>query len=102
TGEVRWDQGQKIAAGAPTEKYLPTYVRKIVREFLRDQNVLAPKILMLSPDGQHYDLAFSLESLGNPPATEHQGIAEALAWFLPPHYSLVLTSEQGLPDFIDL
>jgi hypothetical protein len=37
--------------------------------------------------------------LGNPPEREHEGIAEAIAWFLPNHYSVVLISEKGLPTF---
>jgi hypothetical protein len=40
--------------------------------------------------------------LGNPPTKEHQGIAEAISWFLPPHYSIVLISETGLPPFAAL
>ena len=89
-------------AGTPHPKYLPDYVRSILREFLRDQAVLAPKILVFSLDGKNYELAFSLESLGNPPASEHAGIAEALGWFLPPHYSIVLVSEKDLPEFSPL
>lgn len=101
-GAVQLDQGQKLHAGPPTPEYLPQYVRNILKEFFRDQNVLRPRILVMSTDRKHYDLAFSLESLGNPPEKEHQGIAEAISWFLPPHYSLVLVSEIGLPTFVDL
>ena len=93
----------KIAhAGTPSEEYLPGYVRKILREFFRDQSVLSPKVLMISQDRIHYDLAFSLESLKNPPETEHEGIAEAIGWFLPPHYSIMLVSEKDMPQFSDL
>lgn len=97
TGEAR-----DLQTGPPTEEYLPTFVRKILREFFRDQGIIGPKILMLSQDGKNYDLAFSLESLGNPPETEHAGIAEAISWFLPGHYSIVLISEKGLPGFAAL
>ena len=86
-------------AGTPTPQYLPQYARQILREFFRDQGVLNPRILVLTVDGQHYDLAFSLESLGNPPEHERSGVAEAISWFLPPHYSLLLVSEKGLPEF---
>lgn len=97
TGETKL-----IKAGPPTEEYLPAFVRKIIREFFRDQGIMDPRILMISNDGTNYDLAVSLESLGNPPESEHKGIAEALAWFLPGHYSLVLVSEKGLPKFESL
>lgn len=86
-------------AGTPTPQYLPNYVRQILREFFRDQGILNPRILVISEDRQNYELAFSLESLGNPPEKEWAGIGEALSWFLPAHYSLVLVSEKGLPEF---
>ena len=57
---------------------------------------------MISQDNIHFDLCFSLESLGNPPDNEHEGIAEALSWFLPTHYSIVLISEKSLPEFLPL
>ncbi len=94
---------QKIAnAGDASEEFLPANIRKILRDFLRDQSVLAAKILVVSLDNKHFDLCFSLESLGNPPESEHAGIAEAISWFLPPHYSIVLVSEKGLPNFFNL
>ncbi|KYG70684.1 hypothetical protein [Bdellovibrio bacteriovorus] len=101
-GTVEMPTGQKLHAGPPSPQYLPQYVRNILKEFFRDQAVLRPRILVMSTDRKHYDLAFSLESLGNPPTKEHQGIAEAISWFLPPHYSVVLVSEIGLPPFTDL
>lgn len=101
-GSIEMEKGQKLHAGPPSPQYLPQYVRNIIKEFLRDQGVHRPRVLVMSSDRKHYDLAFSLESLGNPPTKEHQGIAEALSWFLPPHYSVVLVSEIGLPEFVDL
>lgn len=96
------DSTSKLISGEPTEVFLPLYVRKILKDFFRDQAVFDPKVLMISNDQINYDLCFSLESLGNPKAEEHEGILEALAWFLPPHYSLVLISEKNLPAFKSL
>jgi hypothetical protein len=101
-GSITLESGQPILAGPPHEKYLPTYVRNILREFLQAQSILMPKVLVMSTDRINYDLCFSVESLGNPPKAEHMGIAEAIAWFLPPHYAVALISEKGLPPFIDL
>lgn len=101
SGSVTYENN-KIFSGPPTEQFLPIYVKRILKEFFRDQSVLDPKVLMISTDEKNYDLCFSLESLGNPPEKEHAGIAEAIAWFLPPHYSIVLVSEQGLPPFVSL
>ena len=102
SGTVELKAGQKITAGAPAAEFLPNYVRIVLRKFLADQGVDDPRVLMISHDGKNYDLCFSLESLGSPPAHEHRGIAESLAWFLPQHYSLMLVSEKGLPEFVRL
>ncbi len=91
-----------IKTGPASAEYLPTYVRQIVKNFLVDQGVFTPRILMVAVDGVNYDLCFSLESFGNPPETEHQGILEAIAWFLPPHYSVALVSDKGFPSFENL
>jgi len=102
-GIVELKQQDEIRAGSPSVEFLPEYVRSILREFFRDQAVLNPKILMLSQDGgKQFDLCFSIESLGNPPTKEHQGILEALSWFFPPHYSLMLISEKNMPPFFNL
>jgi hypothetical protein len=101
-GSVQLESSSMVNAGPPTQEFLPDYVRKVLRDFFRDQGILQPRILVMSTDGQHYDLCLSLESLGNPPASEHQGIAEAVSWFLPPHYSMLLISEAGLPAFSNL
>lgn len=102
TGTVEIQMNENYHYGEPSAEYLPSYVRQILREFFRDQGLFAVKILMLSQDGKNFDLSISLESLGNPPNSEHQGIAEAVSWFLPPHYSLLLVSEKDLPSFFDL
>ncbi len=95
-------KAKKLLAGPPHPQYLPDYVRKVLRDFWRDQGVMRPQILVISEDKKHFDLAFSIESLGSPPEPEHLGIAQAISWFLPPHYSVLLISKKGLPDFIDL
>lgn len=98
-GDVEYTSANLKIAGPPTEAYLPGYVRQILREFFRDQSVLQAKVLVVSIDADNYDFVFSLESLGNPPASEHEGIAEAISWFLPPHYNVVVASEKSLPLF---
>jgi len=99
---IELSENTKVLAGPPTEEYLPAYVRKILNQFFLDQGLLRPQILILSEDKEHYDLCFSLESLGNPPKAEHASILEAFSWFFPRHYSLALISEQGLPKFSNL
>ena len=98
-GAVEFNPKDIIHAGTLSQEYLPDYARSILKEFFRDQGLLAVKVLLLSTDRLNYDLAISLESLKNPPEQEHAGIAEAIGWFLPPHYSILLVSEKGLPPF---
>jgi hypothetical protein len=95
--------GPETVMGAPSPKFLPDYVRGVLREFLKAQGFAAPRILVIStPDYKQTDLAFSLESLGGLAPKDQKVLAEALAWFLPLHYSVALTTEQKLPKFVDL
>lgn len=102
SGEVEFKAGQEVFVGEPSEDYLPPQVRTILREFFKQQGVGQPKINMVSADKSNYDICISLESIGNPPDSEHKGIAEAVSWFLPLHYSILLTSEKTFPGFIEL
>lgn len=96
------DPDNNIKVGPPSAEYLPPYVRSIIKDFFRDQTIFDARILMISTDGQNYDLCFSLESLGQPPESEHEGILEAISWFLPPHYTIAVVSENGLTGFESL
>ena len=102
SGALEIRDGQQLYAGAPSAGYLPQDVRSLLREFLNRQKVTEPKVLMISTDEKIWDLAFSIESLGAPPTNEHAGIAEALSWFLPTHYSVALISEKTVPGFVAL
>jgi hypothetical protein len=98
--QVVYDKGEKWIFGPPTESYLPLYVRQILREFFAAQKINEPKLLVASSsDFTKIDLLLSLDSIGNPPAGDHRKIAEAVGWFLPTHYSLVLAQEEGMPKF---
>lgn len=98
-GRFEIQDGQQLYVGNPTEQYLPKYVRGLVRQFLADQGVFAPKILLVSEDNENFDLCFSIESLKSPPAHEHANIAEAISWFMPAHYNVSLISEKVVAGF---
>lgn len=102
TGVVEINNGGNFVSGDPSKEFFPSYSRSILREFFRDQGFLSVKILAFSQDQKHYDLLFSVDSLKNPPQKEHDGIAEAISWFLPPHYSIALVPQSGLPGFFEL
>ena len=96
--------GQEMMAGTPSESYWPPHARGLFKEFLSQQGIHAPKVVMLSQDSKNYDLCFSLESLGTPPEEEWQGILQAFSWFFPLHYSFSIISEgviQGI-DFTEV
>lgn len=96
------EPGVEFYVGAPSTTYLPPSVRNVLKEFLKQQGVMAPRVVMISPDKVKFDLCFSIESFGSPKAEEHEGILQALSWFLPAHYSLAFVSEQGIPSFEEL
>lgn len=96
TGPLSITNGQTVLVGAPSEDYWPTPVRKIFKEFLVQQGIFEMKVLMLfEKENGPGDFCFSIESLGNPPQSEWEGILEAFSWFFPRHYSLSLISEKN-------
>ncbi len=112
-GALEIQNGQKLLTGPPSRAFLPDMARSVLKEFFKRQQVADPRVLMISTDTAadtaagassscQWDLAFSLESLGSPPVSEHGGIAEAIAWFLPTHYSVALVSEKAVPGFTSL
>jgi len=89
------DSAKKVQV---TNDLIPDAIRSFLKMFLNQQNVIEPKILVLKQE-KHLDFIFSLESLGSPEESEHLGICEALSWFLPTHYPIMILSEVGLPKF---
>lgn len=102
TGQLELRDGQQLYTGTPSFAYLPADVRGVLRDFFKRQKVSEPRVLMISTDQENWDLGISLESMGSPPVKEHAGIAEALSWFLPAHYSIALVSEKNVPGFAAL
>lgn len=103
SGPVQYKTTDEITFGPPHESYIPKYARTVLRQFLNAQGIEHPKILVATNKNfSKTDLIISLDSLGNPPDKEHKALAEALSWFLPTHYPLVLAQEKGLPKFVDL
>ena len=98
--DVVYSKDDGWITGAPSEKYLPPYVRQVLRDFLQAQGFLKPRVLVVSSkDFAQVDLVFSVESLNQVPQAQHATVAEMLGWFLPLHYNLVLAEEKSLPPF---
>ena len=102
SSQFELQKGASFSYGEPTLEFFPQYVRKILKEFFVHQGILTPRMLMISSDNKKFDLCFSSESLGNPPKSEHPGIAEAVSWFFPFNTSIVILEEKGLPPFSGL
>lgn len=102
TGQVLFEKGQTLQTGDTSKEYFPDFARSILKTFFEHQGFKEVKILLVSKDGENFDLCFSTESIGGPPEAEYHGILEAIGWFFPTHYSLSLVSEQGLPEFFNL
>jgi hypothetical protein len=97
------DLSERPVQGPPTDAYLPPYVRSILKEFLKDQGMPTPRILVAtSRDFKQTDLVWSLESMAAPNAMEQRTLAEALSWFLPLHYTVVFAPEQALKGWVEL
>ncbi|MCB0355836.1 MAG: hypothetical protein KDD40_02455 [Bdellovibrionales bacterium] len=99
---VDFKKGENIYFGCPSTEYLPPYVVKVLLDFFAQQNINEPRVAIVGKNKDNFDLCFSLESLGNPPEEEHNGILEAISWFLPTHYSLMLLSEEAVAKFFTL
>jgi len=102
-GNVVIAEGQEMIVGAPSEQYLPGFARKVLREFLQAQGMKEPRVTVLSTkDYKTVDLLFSAESLNDLKPKDFRTMSEAIAWFLPLHYNIVIGSEQNLRGFVAL
>lgn len=102
-GQVEFTNKAGLLVGEPSPQYLPPQVRSVLRDFLNAQGFAKPRVVVItSQDYATTDLMFSVESLNNLKPAHHRTFAEALSWFLPQHYSLVLGSEEDLGGFVDL
>jgi hypothetical protein len=102
-GDVTIAESEDMIIGAPSEEYLPMFVRKVLREFLNAQGMKSPRVTVLSTkDYKVVDLLFSSESLNDLKPKDFRTMSEAIAWFLPLHYNLIIGSERNLSGFVDL
>ena len=102
-GDVTIAENEDMVIGAPSEEYLPMFVRKVLREFLNAQGMKSPRVTVLSTqDYKVVDLLFSSESLNDLKPKDFRTMSEAISWFLPLHYNLIIGSERNLSGFVDL
>jgi hypothetical protein len=101
-GSVQIKEGMSFKSYQPSEEYFPSYARQILKEFLEQQGIKEPKLTLVDWEDGHTDLCFSVESLGSPNSEEQQSVAEAICWFLPQDYSVLIVSENSIKGFLPL
>ncbi len=79
-----------VLVGQPSNIYLPEYARKAVKQFLVNQGIANPGVLMISNPSQSpaETIAFSVFSEDFPDLDHFRNFMQHLAWFFPPHYRL--------------
>lgn len=85
-----------------SEDIVPQQAVNFIKDYIKSAGIDEPRAALISRDKINYDFALSLESLGNPPKEEHEGIARGIGWFLPNHLPVVLIFEDKLQKLFDL
>lgn len=85
-----------------SEDIIPQHALNFIKEYIKSAGIDKPRGALISRDKINYDFALSIESLGNPPQKEHEGIARGIGWFLPNHIPVVLVFEEKLQKLFDL
>lgn len=85
-----------------SEDIIPQHALNFIKEYIKSAGIDKPRGALISRDKINYEFALSLESLGNPPKEEHEGIARGIGWFLPNHIPVLLIFEEKLQKLFDL
>lgn len=94
---------EQVMVGQPSETLLPPATRNVLREYLQNNGVAAPKIVLLmrplsNGDGISQDLVFNITPDDFASEALYRSVMQQIGWFLPRHYSFVGMREEALPD----
>jgi hypothetical protein len=92
--------GEHVLTGAPSESYLPSYTRAVIRRFMQDSlGVAKPGVFLMhrAADPQPQQLLFSVFPEQFRSEAEYFDALKWLSWFLPRYYSIT-----GIPKSSDL
>ncbi|SDJ47932.1 hypothetical protein SAMN04487898_10340 [Pedobacter sp. ok626] len=94
---------EKVLVGQPSEVILPKMARTILRQFLINNGVKSPKVLLMSRHGSSdevasQDLVFNLTPESFESEELFRSVTRHLAWFLPRHYSFAALAEKQFSD----
>jgi hypothetical protein len=98
--KVLTSHGEKVLLGTPSETYLPTYARAVIRRFMQKSlNVENPGVFLMvrASDPVPNQLVFSFfrEDYGSD--QEYFNVMRWISWFLPRNYQIT-----GVPKSADL
>lgn len=79
-----------------TDDIIPHKVMHFLKDYIATAGIKDPRFALITRDKINFELALSIESLGSPPPSEHEGIAKAFSWFLPINMPIVLIYEDKL------
>jgi|SRR6185312_11111896 len=88
---------EAVLVGQPNQSYFPGFARNAVKQFLQQQQIENPGVLLLSNPAQEplETIAFPVfpEDFADP--NQFQGFMQRLAWYFPPHYRLSVVSKNS-------
>lgn len=90
---LEFDKNASIYVAQISEDIIPKHALDFIKEYIKSAGIDEPRGALISRDKLQYDFALSIESLGNPPKEEHEGIARGIGWFLPNHIPATLIYE---------
>ncbi len=97
-GSAEVQINEEIFIAQPSEHYLPTGTRNLIRGFMKKNGIRKPKVMMItrSKDGHVIqELAFNIFKEDYPTAEKLNTILGPISWLLPIHYIIVVMSEKA-------
>jgi len=89
--KIAVSSGERVLTGAPSESYLPSYTRAVIRRFMQKSfGIAEPGVLLMHrpADPQPQQLLFSVFPEQFHSEEEYFNTLKWLSWFLPRHYSV--------------
>lgn len=85
------DEEEQVMVAQPSEALWPLFARKVLRDFLLQNGIEEPKILLMmrhhKGDSLTQDIVFNITRNDFQEEGHYQSVMHAIRWFLPQHYS---------------
>lgn len=89
--KITIEKGDVAMFGAPSESYLPSYARNVLRQFMRQSlGTTEPKVFLMhrAADTRPMQLVFSVFREQFKTDQHYFDVLNQLSWFLPRHYTI--------------